>query len=249
MSNFLVTITGADDEVDPVFLSMMSKEYPFVEWGVLFSETQPDTRRYPSKRWREALYAETMTAQHPISLSAHICGRMTNTILEKRSTLVTEVDLFYRRVQFNRTNDGNQKELMDYISNTSTQCILPCNKSTKSVLQSLTPEIYQKTSILFDASGGNGIEVETWPSHDDNFFRCGYAGGIKLGNIEKHLTTLTSRYGTKPFWIDLESGARDLQNDFCPTEVENLLKVAARFHVMTKDRVVQVPVKSSIILT
>ena len=32
-----VTLTGADDFTDPKRLIEISREYPFVEWGILFS--------------------------------------------------------------------------------------------------------------------------------------------------------------------------------------------------------------------
>ena len=51
-----VTITGADDRVDPWELARLSEEFPHVEWGVLISTGRAGTPRYPSTR-RVALAA------------------------------------------------------------------------------------------------------------------------------------------------------------------------------------------------
>ena len=46
-----VTITGADDAVDPGALVALSAEFPFVEWGILFSKSREGEARYPSAEW------------------------------------------------------------------------------------------------------------------------------------------------------------------------------------------------------
>jgi hypothetical protein len=46
-----ITITGADDQVDPRELAMLSAEFPFVEWGILMSESRAGTSRYPGQTW------------------------------------------------------------------------------------------------------------------------------------------------------------------------------------------------------
>lgn len=248
MSNFILTITGADDDIDPKDLTDISKEFPFVEWGILFSESQNGQKRYPSKLWREALYARCMSSDFPVNISAHVCGKMTDRVLEQQDLLVSELDIFYRRIQFNRTNDSNQKALLKYISGTSTQCILPFNTNTKSVLESDIGDLTKRISILYDASGGRGVSPDVWPEHNNNFLRCGYAGGINEENVEKHLETLTKRYGQAPFWIDLETGARDMENNFSLDIVNRILMKASRYHALTKGKAIQLK-SSSIILS
>lgn len=53
-----VTITGADDSVDVSELSRLTDEFPFVEWGILFSQSKQGTKRYPSWEWIESLVEE-----------------------------------------------------------------------------------------------------------------------------------------------------------------------------------------------
>ena len=246
MANFVLTITGADDSVNQGELVALSKDYPFVEWGVLFSSSQAGEKRYPSKNWRDSLYATTMSTTVPVNLSAHVCGKMTDKVLELQEVLTTEFDLFYRRIQFNRTNDGNQKELIQYIVQSMTACILPFNSNTKDILGSIRKDLAKNISLLFDSSGGSGSVVELWPEHIPEFKLCGYAGGINEDNVETHLTSLTRRYGSNPFWIDLETGARDLENNFSVPIVERILQKAAKFHDLTMSKIITP--NSSIIL-
>ena len=57
-----VTFTGADDEVDPVELSKLSEQHPFIEWGILFPSTGGN--RFPSKEWIRRLYEVNL--KHPM---------------------------------------------------------------------------------------------------------------------------------------------------------------------------------------
>ena len=53
-----VTITGADDNVDPGVLADISAEYPWVEWGLLISKAplKPRVRRHQHRllNWEAA---------------------------------------------------------------------------------------------------------------------------------------------------------------------------------------------------
>lgn len=222
MSNFIMTVTGADDEVDPSALTELSKEFEFVEWGILFSSSQNGQARYPSKAWRSALYAETMTVEYPVNLSAHICGGFTDQFLYSQSYVTTEIDIFYRRAQFNRLNEDNIKPILKYALDSSMPIILPANKKTTSLLEEI--EDKSRLSILFDSSGGNGVAPETWPDHMPGTFICGYAGGINESNVVDVVTRLGARYNEEPFWIDFETGARTSDNKFDINMVKRILE-------------------------
>ncbi len=68
-----VTVTGADDSINPDELEKLSEEFPFTEWAILFSKSQEKSPRFPSKKWVEKLIARDNIAQ--MSLSAHLCGK------------------------------------------------------------------------------------------------------------------------------------------------------------------------------
>lgn len=46
-----VSITGADDSVNPKDLVELSEEFPFVEWAILLSKSRMRSNRYPSLNW------------------------------------------------------------------------------------------------------------------------------------------------------------------------------------------------------
>jgi len=228
MSKFVLTITGADEDVDPMDLVALSKEYEFVEWGILFSATAAGTDRYPTKEWRSAFYDSIMSVPYKVNTSAHLCGSFVDQRLDTKDYLNTEVEMFYRRVQFNKFNDVNFKEILEYQAGTSTPVIFPYNTRTKPLIDNIQDK--SRTSILFDASGGRGVVASAWPDHVKGSFMCGYAGGLTEENIESNLAQLGAIYGDSPFWVDLETGARDLENKFSIAQVERILKKASGYY-------------------
>ena len=66
-------------------------------------------------------------------------------------------------------------------------------------------------SLLFDPSGGRGIEPFRWPSTPLGV-RMGFAGGINPHNVLGVLDDIGLR--PDPFWIDMESGVRSGRDFF-----------------------------------
>jgi hypothetical protein len=82
----LVTITGADDRVNPKDLNALSRQYPFVEWGLLLSRTRTGLEpRYPSLKW----LSEVSSLE--INKSVHVCGQMARAALENPKEIFTTV--------------------------------------------------------------------------------------------------------------------------------------------------------------
>ena len=75
-----VTITGADDSVDPLQLRALSLEFPFVEWGILVSHsnticTSYPKPRFPSPKWIADLQGLVSVTGHvPPSHAVHHTG-------------------------------------------------------------------------------------------------------------------------------------------------------------------------------
>ena len=61
-------------------------------------------------------------------------------------------------------------------------------------------------TVLFDASGGNGVIPDVWPQA--NFSPVGYAGGLSPENIMQHLGDISLASNYHNFWIDAESSLR-----------------------------------------
>lgn len=93
-----VTITGADDGVDPKQLADLSAEFPFVEWAILLSRTRSGTARYPSAAW----LVDRLCADEPMvrgmRLAAHLCGALSRETQDGELPVLSEV---FQRYQLN----------------------------------------------------------------------------------------------------------------------------------------------------
>lgn len=81
----LVTMTGADESVSPQRLAELSKEFPFVEWGILIGSQSG--MRFPSVEWINRLVDLRVEDGNRMNLSLHICGRHLREIAAGRSNL------------------------------------------------------------------------------------------------------------------------------------------------------------------
>ncbi len=64
-----VTISGADDRVQPRELAELSRAFAFVEWGLLLSRKRAGCPRYPTQDCILSLAAEG------VLLAGHLCGQ------------------------------------------------------------------------------------------------------------------------------------------------------------------------------
>ena len=82
-----VTISGADDAVDPQALVSLSHQYPFVEWGILCSASRAGSPRYPSREWMirlENTVKEEFHRGYEMHLSSHFCGDVARAAMADR---------------------------------------------------------------------------------------------------------------------------------------------------------------------
>lgn len=222
-----VTVTGADDAVYPADLVALSREFPFVEWGILMSVSRAGTPRYPSRKWMIGLenVAKQITrhSDKPLQLSAHFCGEVA------RHALLNKLHDFpvIERVQRIQIN-GYVPVLNDIVAFAKA---MPCYQIILQVraeaeLQTAAIEATSGAmNLLFDPSGGRGIEPFKWPRAPCGD-RMGYAGGITPDNVKDVVRRIYEDTGftTGDFWIDLESGARDENDRFDLARVRKLLE-------------------------
>jgi len=77
-----VTLTGADDSVEPEDLLEISRMFPFVEWGILVSRSSSfaGRARFPSVKWVKRLFEAVEAAKMgtgfgpKYQFSCHLCG-------------------------------------------------------------------------------------------------------------------------------------------------------------------------------
>ena len=204
-----VTITGADDGVEPQRLVDFSGEFPFVEWGILMSTKRQGTSRYPSHDWIVALMVATSGT--PTQLSAHLCGDYARGAMAGD---VTFVDSTFQRHQINGFTVPAAKLIalartcpIEFILQVRDEGGLAPACSAATLIGTDTPG---RASLLWDPSGGRGIEADRWPPPLPGV-AMGYAGGIKPHTVESVLRDIG---GDAPFWIDMESGVRGADDRF-----------------------------------
>lgn len=219
-----VTITGADDNTDIKDLFELTKKYPFVEWGILFSPSREGLSRYPSIYWIEKLYNESKVfISEELKCSAHLCGDYSRQVIEegissKYLSKVKSASHLFKRIQlnFNSQNTSVNFDKLKYVfDNTFIPLIFQYNKSNKEICDKIidylhkTYPIYSnKANFLYDGSGGRGVIPEQWKDVIPYFF-TGYAGGLNPNNIEEELNKINSVANINAdIWIDTETGVR-----------------------------------------
>lgn len=221
-----VTITGADDNTNHQDLIEISKKYPFVEWGILFSTKRIGTDRYPSAEWLDKLYLKTKELNNldVIRCSAHLCGDYSSDIIStgdesfKYGDVVEKYTWLFDRCQlnFNSTKTPvDYSSLFNFVMNWANQTILQYNKSNEFICEKIisdfieTDDIYlnDKLNFLYDGSGGRGVLPTNWRGVIPNHF-TGYAGGLNPDNLEDALINIEKSVGDNEIWIDTETGVR-----------------------------------------
>lgn len=86
-------------------MSMISRDYPFVEWGVLFRPDKEGEPRYATIDWvSNTLYPFVVKSNGGMRLAAHLCGERVNEVLRGEGGFLERLtSLGFRRVQINAT--------------------------------------------------------------------------------------------------------------------------------------------------
>ncbi len=216
-----VTITGADDGTDIKDLIEISKKYPFVEWGILFSPTRnlENQPRYPSHNWiREFLH---YTANTKINKSAHLCGGYTsdfletgkNTLIDKHFNLLGWFDRW--QLNFNARKNIPHEDFIKWLAtdnfiSTRKPLILQLNENNRIVTnpiiaisreseafkgpaRAVYPPFYHHIQFLYDASGGTGKTIEKIEPVMYGHL-TGYAGGLNPENLQECLDKIVDAH-------------------------------------------------------
>jgi hypothetical protein len=170
-----VTLTGADDTVDPDELLEISEAYPNVEWGILIGSQHG--HRFPSQTWIISLMNGVRELRNKPNLSLHICGAHLKRIAAGKPLDLPNgmLDIF-QRCQLNWHGEP-QGDIFDNIMNAfdampswSPEVIFQLDKAN----DDLAPEMSGRMimSGLFDLSHGAGVLPEEWPKRTT---------GLKIG--------------------------------------------------------------------
>lgn len=193
-----VTITGADDKVSVLKLQDLSREFPFVEWGVLVSPKKCLVPRYPGTMWM------TQFRRANVAKSVHFCGTCAS---DNQSHWLVSL-LGADRAQLNGLTDYAAAVKIATFDMGGTDHILQVRTQEvfcDAVMAAFRiHEVGGRASILWDPSGGRGIYTKPVPINHGQV-PIGYAGGISPDNIHEVLESLAPG---GPCWIDMESGVR-----------------------------------------
>lgn len=199
-----VTITGADDNTNPREMRALSEEFPFLEWGLLCSAKRAGTSRYPSSTWIDQ---HTFRWPERARFSAHLCGQYARETIAGHAFMEMELTLaskLCRRVQINGYEAGLPGQLPRLAQKLGLEFILQCRHEADLLQCARDAETVRGSSVLFDPSGGRGIEPFCWPATPAGC-RLGFAGGIGPDNVLDVIRALGPR---DLYWIDMETGVR-----------------------------------------
>jgi hypothetical protein len=219
-----VTITGADDSINPEDLIPLARDFPFVEWGILFSGSRLGIARYPSRSWIGAL--AKIVWQVPMKLSAHLCGAWVRDFVQRGKFTWKEdyrrVEMLFARVQLNFRGQVHTKgpgfeialleeslrpEGNGRTTRVGKQFILQCDGANDKTLEELLPWFADGMVPIFDKSGGSGVVPKQWPKALPGHY-CGYAGGLGPDILTTQLRLIEEAAGPERVWIDMESSVR-----------------------------------------
>jgi hypothetical protein len=205
-----ISLTGADDNTDPVRLQELSTKFPLVEWAILSSEKAQGKPRFPTEEWVAAFHK----ACPHVRKALHLCGTDVDAFLAMEPRIHAKVAKF-DRVQLNFNHRRQPKDLAalaNAANKISQTVILQHHRSNAGLWAELRSKI-PNLAILFDASGGRGRSpTEGWPDMLPRTV-CGFAGGLGAHNVAEELPKIAHIAAGAKFWLDMEGKLRSPIDD------------------------------------
>lgn len=231
-----VTITGADDSTPPWKLIALNEKYPFVEWGILLSNRQEGSPRFPSYSWLTDIAHLKLGHGVPFKLCGHLCGRWVRDLCDGVNTFLVDrmpIARLFERVQLNfhaephHVADAYAWRFINALREWGRDQYVFQFDDVNNHLMSLAAQGGVNVAPLYDTSGGAGVEPETWPRPTLPY--VGYAGGLHPEKLPGQLVRIGDAAGEdQRVWIDVETHVRS--NDdrlFDLDKVERFLAAAA----------------------
>lgn len=205
---FLVSLTGADESVNPYDLYALAEEFPEIEWAILSMATKVSVPRYPGDSWVARFIAQ---APDDMKRAIHLCGTDVDGFLRQDARIVDKISGF-QRIQLNFNQLRSQKSLENLaaaIAAAAQDVIVQQHAGNVGVLDALVGYGGKQPLVLFDGSGGHGA-LPRAGLPPPNGGLCGYAGGLGPDNISIELPKIQLAAGGAPYYIDMESSLRSM---------------------------------------
>lgn len=200
-----ITFTGVDEMTDIGEMKRIQEKYPYVEFGVLFSKNW----QHNGNRYINPTYMGTLR-KSGLRLSCHACGSVARDALRGNWLPLEQLTngmYVFKRCQLNVSKADIKDEIIETSIPVGLDEVIIQQESPDNM--SIWNRIHDhgSMSILFDASGGKGIDSE-FRTLSVEGTKIGYAGGITPENVAGKLTSLFEDENVGEFWIDMESGVR-----------------------------------------
>ena len=225
MMNYRCTFTGVDEQSSFSEIEKLTKRFPFIEWGILYSKSKSgNDNRYPSLDFIKSF--GYFCKAKKISNALHVCGEQARTLMldssfELDNKFIKDTIFshnLFNRVQVNvNLSDPNHKYgigIMDRLFYLP-KLILQYNENNAEFIKNLQRPLwnYGRTiDVLIDGSLGLGKEITDFSVPDLSFNHAlGFAGGINpenILNILQQLPKADSITNVSTLGIDVESGIR-----------------------------------------
>ncbi len=228
-----VTITGADDSINPQELAQLSKDYPFVEWGILFSAKQQGAHRFPSVDWLTDLKG-VKQLNPSMKLCAHLCGQWVRELVQSGyegwRTRYPYLWGIFDRIQLNFHGNWykisnpffellpllDKKQIIFQVDGVNDDAWSYCQR-------------YCDAVPFFDTSHGAGVLPGGWPKSYNGVYN-GYGGGLGPENLVLHIPMILEAASPERIWIDMETKVRSEDGSkFALDKVRACLMAAASF--------------------
>lgn len=230
MSRPLITFTGVDSQTSLSFINDVTRKYAkldgyaALEFAILRSPKAGQSNRYPTRE----VVSKITRAIRPSFLAYHLCGGYSRMVLEQRWGELLDIIDFndVGRVQVNSLE--RDEKAMVTLQRFSMLIGKPVIMQWSGDEFPFVPGV----DLLFDRSGGRGLEQTSWPSPDTlakkagGNSRIGYAGGLNPENFGTKLRGIVAAAKGKSFWVDCESGIRT-DDCFDVTKVQQMIDVVA----------------------
>jgi hypothetical protein len=223
-----ISLTGADDAVDPADLLALSQAFPAAEWAILLLPERAGTPRFPGPDWIRSFAAQAAAACAHTAM--HLCGEALLGFIDGKDSIFDAMQGF-SRIQLNLKfgeveGKYDPAALLERVAgNPRWQFIIQYAKDKQGLLPLLRD--IPNHAVLFDESAGRGISPDSWDAPLSGHF-CGYAGGLNPDNVAQNLATLGTVAAGHEIWIDMETGIRT--NDvFDLAKARRVLEIAGPF--------------------
>lgn len=242
-----VTVTGADESVDPADVLRLATRYPLAEVAILFGSGLGHAPRFPGVGWVvELLRAWDSLPLSPPGerpkLACHLCGEWVRHFLTFEDAPVPFLGNFGRyqlntHAQPHVVDLGALRKSVERLSATGTQVIFQVDNVNDELFEwarhararPLLSDLRKlNVAALFDLSHGSGLLPAEWPRSFVGSY-CGYAGGLSPENVSGQLDRIVEE-ADGPFWVDAETHLRSGDDRvFDLVKIESFLAAAGEW--------------------